>query len=162
MKTIPLLLCSAPLLLLLAGCATLVSGPDQVLRVTSHPPDAVVSADGLERGTTPIQVCLSRDRDHVVAIDLPGYKHYEILVSRTVNGWFFGNLIFAGPLGMVVDREDGSIYALEPNPINVALEPLGTKRRYYGSSPTPDRLVITLTSRQRKAGGMKIGQLQRS
>ena len=160
MKTIPLL-CSAPWLLLLAGCATIVSGPDQVVRVTSNPPDAMVSADGLERGTTPIQLCLSRDRDHVVAIDLPGYKHYEIPVTRTVNGWFFGNLIFAGPLGMIVDAVDGAIYALEPNPINVALEPLGTKWR-YGGSPTPDRLVIALTSRQRKAGGMKIGQLERS
>jgi hypothetical protein len=160
MKPIPLL-CSAPLLLLLAGCATIVSGPDQVVRVTSNPPDAMVTADGIERGSTPIQLCLSRDRDHVVAIDLPGYQHYEIPVTRTVNGWFFGNLIFAGPVGMIVDAVDGAIYALEPNPINVALEPRGTQRR-YGGSPTPGSLVIALTSRQRKVGGMKIGQLERS
>ena len=161
MKTIPPL-CSAPWLLLLAGCATIVSGPDQVVRVTSNPPDAMVSADGLERGTTPIQICLARDRGHVVAIDLPGYKQYEIPITRTVSGWFFGNLIFACPLGMIVDAADGAIYALEPNPIHVVLEPLGPKRRYYGGSPTPDRLLIALTSRQQKAGQMKIGQLERS
>lgn len=93
MRPTPLLLCSAFLPLLLAGCATIVSGPDQVMRVTSNPPDAMVTADGIERGTTPIQFCLSRDRDHVVAIDLPGYRRYEIPVTRAVNGWFLGNLM---------------------------------------------------------------------
>jgi PEGA domain len=161
MKSIPLFY-TIPLLLLLAGCATIVSGPCQVVRVSSNPPDAMVTVDGIERGATPTPICLSRDRDHVVAIDLPGYKHYEISVTRTVNGWFFGNLVIGGAVGMIIDAVDGSIYSLDPDSIDVVLEPLGTRRRYYGGSTTPERLVIALASRPRKAGWTKIGQLERS
>jgi hypothetical protein len=156
------LLHSIPVLLFLAGCATIVSGPDKVVRVTSNPPDATVTVDGVERGTTPIPLCLSRDRDHLVALDLPGYRRYEVPVTRTTNGWFFGNLHFAGPVGMIVDAVDGSIYSLDPDSIDVVLEPLGTRRHYYGGSTTPDRFIIVLTRRPRKAGWTKIGQLERS
>jgi hypothetical protein len=159
-KTISFI-CGTPLLLLLAGCATVISGTAQVMHVTCNPPDAMVTADGIERGVTPTQFALSRDRDHVVAIDMPGYKHCEIPIRRTVNGWFFGNLVIGGGVGMIVDAVDGAIYALDPNRINAALQPVGTRRR-DGGSTTPDSIVIPLTSHQRKAGWTKIGQLERS
>lgn len=159
-KTISLFF-SAPLLLLLAGCATIVSDTVQVMRVKSNPSGAMVTADGIDRGMTPTQFCLSRDRDHVVTIDLPGYKHYEIPIRRGVNGWFFGNILLFGPVGMIVDGVDGAIYALDPDSINVNLEPIGTRWRDLGST-TPDGRVIVLASHPQKAGWKKIGQLERS
>lgn len=131
------LICIAPLLLLVlllvAGCATIVCGPYDVIHVKTNPSGATVTADGIPRGITPTQFALRRDQRHLIAIDLPGYRHYEIAVTRTLNRWFFGNLIFAGPLGMVVDRENGAIYALDPDTICVNLEPIGAKRRYIDS-----------------------------
>ncbi|MBV8900599.1 MAG: PEGA domain-containing protein [Verrucomicrobia bacterium] len=129
------LLCSVPWLLLLTGCATLFCGPYDVVRVKTNPPDAVVTADGLDRGTTPTQFALRRNQRHLVAIDAPGYKHCEIPIGRGVNGWFFGNFLFSGVssilggAGMLVDGVDGSIYALDPDTISVNLVPIGAKQR---------------------------------
>jgi hypothetical protein len=152
------LLCSLPWLLLLTGCATLFCGPYDVVRVKTNPPDAVVTADGLDRGTTPTQFALRRDQRHLVAIDAPGYKHCEIPIGRTVNGWFFGNL---SGWGMLADGLDGAIYSLDPDTISVNLEPIGTNRRHVPAMNPDDQVNIDLTSHQPKTRSKKLAQLER-
>ena len=98
----------------------------------------------------------------MVAIDLPGYKHYEMPVKRRVNGWLFGNFVFGDyfPAGMLIDGIDGSIYALDPNTIDANLQPGGTRRRAAGSTVSDDA-GIGLSGRPARAGWRKIGQLER-
>ncbi len=86
MKREPLALAAA--LLLLGGCATVVHGPYQEVRIDSDPPGATatISPQLSERGpafvdeqkartvTTPATVRLLRDNSYRVEIQKPGYK----------------------------------------------------------------------------------------
>jgi hypothetical protein len=97
------------LFLLLAGCATIVSGSTQTISVYSTPELADVWIDGSYQGKTPLHATLATDYNHTVRIELPGYHPYETQIHRTVNGWVFGNLVFGGIIGLVVDASTGSI-----------------------------------------------------
>jgi hypothetical protein len=86
MKREPLVL--AATLMLLGGCATVVHGPYQDVRIDSNPPGATatIAAQLSERGpafvdetktrtvTTPATVRLLRDNSYRVEIQKPGYK----------------------------------------------------------------------------------------
>ncbi len=85
MKREPFVL--AALLALASGCATVVHGPYQDVRLESNPPGATatVAAQTSERGplflddkkqkvTTPATVRLRRDNTYRVEFEMPGYK----------------------------------------------------------------------------------------
>jgi hypothetical protein len=90
----PLLLAGA---VLLGGCATLVHGPYQTVRVESDPPGATVSASAMlsERGplfldpkkqtaTTPAELRLRRDNTYRIEMQKPGYK---VTSTRVVSSY---------------------------------------------------------------------------
>ena len=110
-----------PSLLLLTGCATIVNGTDQIVGITSKPGCADVKVDNHFVGTTPINVNLSRDRDHTIRIELDGYEPYEIVCNRKMSKWVFGNLLFGGPFGLVIDIVSGGVYRLTPEQVNADL-----------------------------------------
>ncbi|MGH7893728.1 MAG: hypothetical protein ACREQL_03620 [Candidatus Binatia bacterium] len=107
MKREPLVLAAA--LALLSGCATLVHGPYQDVRIDSNPPGATatISAQLSERGpafvdeqkerkvTTPATVRLQRDNTYRVEIEKPGYKIASKQI-RSEYDWFWGQ-IACGP-----------------------------------------------------------------
>jgi hypothetical protein len=107
MKREPLVL--AATLAMLGGCATIVHGPYQDVRIDSNPPGATVTiAPQLsERGpgyldeqkkrtvTTPATVRLLRDNSYRIEIEKPGYAIYSTqLVSEY--DWFWGQ-VTCGP-----------------------------------------------------------------
>ncbi len=107
MKREPLVLAVA--LALLSGCATLVHGPYQDVRIDSNPPGATatISAQSSERGpsfldeqkerkvTTPATVRLLRDNSYRVEVEKPGYKLASKQISSEYD-WFWGQ-ITCGP-----------------------------------------------------------------
>ena len=127
MKRIILKLGIVLLTLLMTNCAAIVHGNKQVVDFSSQPTGAKVSIDGKEYGTTPTSVELKRmghfkgepsgKTEYQVKIDLEGYYPYEIKVKRTVDGWFFGNLIIGGLVGIIIDAASGSMYKLTPDQI---------------------------------------------
>ena len=107
MKREPLVLAAA--LALSSGCATIVHGPYQNVRIDSTPPGAsvTISAQMSERGpafidservrkvTTPATVRLLRDNSYRIEVEKPGYQLASTqLVSEY--DWFWGQ-VTCGP-----------------------------------------------------------------
>ena len=101
--------------LMLNGCASIVHGVSQKETFKSVPNGAQVKIDGQSYGNTPVTAKLKRKKTHLVDINLPGYQPAQFRLDKRVSGWFFGNLLLGGVVGIVVDSVDGAIYTLEPS-----------------------------------------------
>lgn len=113
-------------LLLFTGCASIISGRHQAVTFTSNPDDAVVTIDGKQIGKTPITAQLERKGGaQVVTLEKPGYKTVTFQLKATVNGWFFGNLIFGGLFGSSTDSSTGAMNAYSQDMFNFTLNPIG-------------------------------------
>jgi len=56
-------------------------------------------------------------------VEKPGYQKGEINITATVNGWYFGNFIFGGLLGLlIIDPITGAMYTLSPKDAEVVLQ----------------------------------------
>jgi hypothetical protein len=97
-----------------SSCATLIHGSRQNMFLTCEPRVASVYVDGKYAGSTPMNVGLSRGRDHQLRIELQGYKPFEATLTRRLDGWVFGNLLL---VGIAVDAVNGSMYRLSPRNI---------------------------------------------
>jgi len=100
------------------GCASVVTGTTQVIRIESDPEGAVVDVDGLQIGTTPRQVKIKRGATKSVMVHKDGYEIVE--VGKKLNGWFVGNL-FLGVLPGLIDIANGSWMWANPDVIQVKL-----------------------------------------
>jgi hypothetical protein len=121
-----------------AGCATIVhSGPRDVA-VTSTPPGATVTIydrDGKQvmKQATPFTASLRpkyayfKGQQYRAVFEMPGYQPTEVQIRSNVNGWFFGNILFGGLIGMlIVDPNTGAMYNLAPNKLDQTLAPRTT------------------------------------
>lgn len=106
---------------LLGGCATIIHGSKQDISVSSTPSNARVLVDDMEMGTTPTVLTLSRKHQHTIRIELDGYQPHEVMLSRSVDGWIAGNIIFGGFIGLGVDAITGAMYKLSPDEIGAQL-----------------------------------------
>ena len=104
--------------LMLSGCASIVHGTSQNETFRSVPTGAQVKIDGQSYGNTPVTANLKRKQTHTVEIDLPGYQPAQFTLEKSVSGWYFGNILFGGVIGLVVDGVDGAIYTLEPSALS--------------------------------------------
>ena len=110
----------------LVGCATIFKGSSQEVGINSNPAKATVkvkSLAGVEvfSGTTPVTVKLPKKKEYIVTIGLEGYKESTVQLTQTMEGWFWGNLICGGVLGMVIDFVSGAMWNLEPEQVSVSL-----------------------------------------
>ena len=127
MKREPLVL--AATLALLGGCATLVHGPFQDVRIDSNPPGATatISPQLSERGpgfvdtektrtvTTPATVRLLRDNSYRVEVAKPGYKISSTQIVSEYD-WFWGQ-VACGPCEAV-----GALPSYDLKDRNIALQ----------------------------------------
>lgn len=112
---------------LMASCATISHGPNQAIDFSSQPSGAKIIIDGKENGVTPKSVVLRRKgrlkgeisdkKQYIVKIELDGYYPYEMKIKREMDGWFLGNIIFGGLIGIIVDASNGAMYKLTPDQI---------------------------------------------
>ena len=87
-----------------SGCATIVSGSGQSVQIDSTPSNAIVKINNFEQGQTPVRVNLDRAQKVAsVEIELPGFEPEKIELKRSVNGWVWGNIVFGGIIGVVID-----------------------------------------------------------
>lgn len=108
-------------MVMLSGCASIISGTKQEVSVNSVPSGANVKINGMNRGQTPIVLDLKRMKSHTVRIEMDGYQPYDLALSKGVNGWVLGNVIFGGLIGLVIDAVDGAIYTIKPDTIQANL-----------------------------------------
>ncbi len=151
------------LALLMTNCAAIIHGNKQLVNFSSQPSGAKVYIDGKDYGTTPTSVELKRigrlkgestvKKEYNVKIDLEGYYPYEIKVKRTVDGWFFGNLIFGGLVGIIIDAASGSMYKLTPDQV------IATLGKESATIQHQDDNIVIAVALNINPGWEKVGQL---
>lgn len=114
-------------LMLLANCATITRGSDDVLEIKTEPAGAQVqTSNGFSCSSTPCVIKMPRRSDLVVDITKAGCRPVEVNVThRTANSGaagIAGNVIFGGVIGLGVDAATGASQDLVPNPVEVQLE----------------------------------------
>jgi len=92
-------------------------GPRQTVGITSSPPGAVITLNGVSYGRTPVITKLKRDTNYIVKLELPGYEAYETTLIKHIDVWIWGNIISGGIIGLAVDSLTGSLYNLTPGQV---------------------------------------------
>lgn len=108
--------------LLLSGCATLIHGSSQSIRVESEPSGAQVEVDGRPVGETPTTVDLKRDQDHNVRLYHTGHEPHTVTLQRGRSLWTTVNILNLVVPGVLIDLSTGAFYKLEPAPISPSLD----------------------------------------
>ena len=105
----------------LVSCATIVSGRSQNFPVITNPSGAIVTVGGVKQ-MSPATFFLDRRQEvYLVKITKEGYEPVEINIKKGLNGWVFGNILFGGIIGFIVDMSTGSATKFTPNEVEVNL-----------------------------------------
>lgn len=113
------------ILVVQSGCATVVSGKTQDVMIRSTPTGATVFIDEMAYGTTPLVAKLIRKKRHTIQLKKEGYGEVTRVTTRGFNGWYLGNIILGGLIGLIVDPITGAMYDIKPEEINVTMPPPG-------------------------------------
>jgi len=117
----------------LSGCATIVHSGPRAVAVDSTPPGAKVSIYDrsntlVQMNTTPFVAQLPtkygyfKAQTYRLAFEMPGYLNSEVDLDSAVSGWYFGNLVFGGLIGMlIVDPLTGAMFNLTPDRVSQRL-----------------------------------------
>ena len=134
-----------PVLALALGCATIIHGTRQKIKISSVPEGATVYLDGVQQGKTPLTARVKRkDKKHKIRIEMAGYEPFTATLERKFSGWYIGNLAFGGIIGFIVDPVNGAMYKMVPKQIEAQLHKRVAELLeqedtiYVGMSPYPD------------------------
>ncbi|WP_262640771.1 hypothetical protein [Vibrio diabolicus] len=117
---------------ILSGCSTIVSKSDYPVTIHSNPEGATFSIsneDGeiVQKGLTPSTITLDAGagffdgETYTINLKKEGYFDNTYTLESSVDGWYFGNILFGGLLGMlVIDPATGAMFSL-PDSVNVEL-----------------------------------------
>ncbi|MDR0962325.1 MAG: hypothetical protein LBM62_07200 [Mediterranea sp.] len=122
-------------IILFSSCASIVSHASYPLSLNSDPQGAkvtIINKSGYEvfSGTTPSVIKLdasdgffSKER-YILTFTHPDYDSKVVQVSAKIDGWYFGNILLGGLIGMlIVDPATGAMWKLDTTNINVTLNP---------------------------------------
>lgn len=114
--------------LLLTACASILGGgTSQNLTLQTTPSDAsfvVKSSSGIEMssGTGNQSVRLPRKNEYQIELRAPGYQSKNVAVTKSLNGWVWGNFLVGWVVGFAIDFIGGAAYKLEPSLVSVSLD----------------------------------------
>lgn len=121
------------LTLLLTGCASILSKSSYPISIKRTPDNAIISIinkKGLEvfSGKTPASVELSAGNgffskaSYSVKFQKEGYSEKIVPINFKIDGWYFGNILFGGIIGLlIIDPATGAMYKLDNEYINETL-----------------------------------------
>jgi hypothetical protein len=128
-------LLAASIALLTSGCATIFGDDAYPVHVTSSPSGAAIeikdeAGNIVYNGATPATVKLASSAGYfdgemyTVKFSKPGYADETFVVNSGIEGWYWGNLLLGGILGMlIIDPTTGAMYDL-PTKAGATLKPL--------------------------------------
>lgn len=117
-----------------SGCASIISDSSYPVAIDSTPAGAdytVVNKKGnvVHSGTTPEQVTLKAGSSYFsgekyqITYHKEQYQETQTTLDTSIDGWYWGNLVFGGLLGMlVIDPATGAMYKL-PERTSTVLTP---------------------------------------
>lgn len=152
-KKLTALLLTAVTLSSLTSCATIMHGTHQKVGIASNPSNACIWVDRNYVGNTPLIVNMTRSDNHVVRIELDGYRPYEVVLTKQLSGWVVGNIVFGGVIGLAVDAITGGIYRLTPEQVQADLY----ANRMACCKKTSDSYIAIVL--EPNSSWVKIGQL---
>ncbi len=101
--TIPFLLCFA----ICSGCATIVSDKETFTQIDSFPSKAECVVEGKNYKqiiTTPANLTLpAKAAPIAISCNIDGYHTGIERIDTKMDGWTFGNILFGGVIGVIVD-----------------------------------------------------------
>jgi len=118
---------------LLCSCASIIGKSDYPLNIASTPSTAHFtikdkSGTVIHAGTTPEVVTLKSSAGYFTAaryditFEKDGFTPKTYSVTAGLDGWYFGNILFGGLIGMlIVDPLTGAMYKL-PKGVDVPLD----------------------------------------
>jgi len=132
MRTIANVVCVLMISIFLTGCASILSKSMYPVTIDSLPTGAtilIVDEDGKQiyKGTSPTTITLEAGkayfdaREYTVTFSKPGYEEQTAVIKPTIDGWYFGNILIGGLIGMlIVDPITGAMWKL-PSDVRVTL-----------------------------------------
>ncbi|OAV45924.1 hypothetical protein [Lewinella sp. 4G2] len=136
MKSFFALLCASSLLLA-TGCASIVSKSNYPFTVNATPKTAKITIkdDNMQTiftGSSPATVDLKagngffKKASYTLVVTAPGYEEMMAPINFKVDGWYFGNILFGGFVGLlIVDPLTGAMFKIEREYMQVNLQPDG-------------------------------------
>jgi hypothetical protein len=121
--------------LLLTSCASIVSKSSYPISIKSTPSEAkitITDKKGVEvfSGNTPATLKLNSGAGfftkarYQVTFEKDGYQSRTVPVDFKIDGWYFGNLVFGGVIGLlIIDPATGAMYKLDTEFLNETLVP---------------------------------------
>jgi hypothetical protein len=143
-------LSAGALVLGVSGCASIFNGQTQPVTIRSEPDGAAVSVsdragETIHSGTAPVTLTLKRGAGYFkaetykVVLTKPGYADRDVTITSTLSGWYVGNILFGGLIGLLaVDPITGGMYTF-PESVTGTLESQGAR------TSGADTLVIVST-----------------
>lgn len=128
-----LMLTLVGVILLSVSCASIVSKSSYPISINSTPSEAkivITDKKGIEifSGQTPAKLKLKSGNGffskarYQVKFTKNGYETKTVPVEFKLDGWYFGNIVFGGLIGMlIVDPATGAMYKLETEFLNETL-----------------------------------------
>lgn len=131
-----------------AGCATIISGEKQALKITSVPESADITITtegglGVFVGKTPAVIELPRRRFYKVVAEVPGYLPATVRIDQELNGWFCGNILCGGVVGVVIDYATGAMWNLDPDTLVIML----VRASEPPEAPSGETMVLLLRAK---------------
>tara|TARA_B100000809_G_C14883528_1_gene440075 strand:- start:185 stop:670 length:486 start_codon:yes stop_codon:yes gene_type:complete len=132
---------------LLSGCSTIVSDSIYPVSITSSPSQAdfvLKNREGksVHSGMTPETVTLNassgffKGETYTLILNKDGFDQRTIEIQSSVDGWYFGNILLGGWLGMlIIDPATGAMFKLPEN-ANASLNEAVTAKTEAGITIT--------------------------
>ena len=120
-------------ILVFSSCASIVSKSNWPISIDSKPSGAnvsIVNKKGVEvyNGRTPAALKLKSGsgffskESYTVSFSMNGYESKKVNLECKLNGWYFGNILLGGIIGMlIVDPATGAMYKLDSEFVDVNL-----------------------------------------
>ncbi len=116
------------------GCASIVSSGPKTFPIMSQPDGAdfeIIDSNTnscILKAKTPYTAILKRDSgyfkkaSYLVKFTKDGYLPHEETVIASINGWYFGNILFGGLIGiLIVDPATGAMWQIDDDNLSVKL-----------------------------------------
>lgn len=108
----------------LNGCASIVGKGMYPVTINSHPDEATIlikdeNGKQMYKGKTPTTVTLSpgeayfHPKKYTIVFSKDGYEEQTTEIRADISGWYFGNILFGGLIGLlIVDPLTGKMWKL--------------------------------------------------
>lgn len=149
-----ILVAAIALVVIVSGCASIMSGTTQKVTFDSEPPGATVTigkkkkkdgkdimVESYNAGVTPLVVELGRG-NAMVEISKEGYQSQKVELKKTMNPWVWGDVALTSLLSTSIDTSTGACHQYKPGQYLVTLASLdGSVPMQEGDAPAEDGTV---------------------